>query len=212
LIPSIADEANLNRSSDLHWPLEMLGSLYNSLMEVVGGGCPCAFEDDTDDAETSETELGQTISGHSAAIFGLASAQIDRENTSGSTAVATADTSEQGETFDKVREKIEQKMTNSDNFVEPGSELQAAIAMSLKPLNSDDEDGAVSTDVDDVIECVVCMEEFTKENPSVRTLCGCGENRSLFHLGCLYEWLDRQPNCPTCRQEIFFEEATQPGL
>jgi hypothetical protein len=112
----------------------------------------------------------------------------------------------------------------------------------------DGEDG--SNEIDDLVECVVCMDEFTKvcytgesagcreeggrelfswltlphvaflngvltdrfqlewqENPSVRTLCGCGENKSLFHLGCLYEWLDRQPNCPTCRQEIFFEEA-----
>lgn len=178
----------------------MLGSMYGSLMGLVSGGCPCALDEDDD---PDETELGQTVSGQSPAIFGLSSAQIDRSFTA-----APGNESLQSKTFAKIRAagvESEKKLMADENFVEPGSELQAAIAMSMKPLEDDGEDG--SNEIDDLVECVVCMDEFTKENPSVRTLCGCGENKSLFHLGCLYEWLDRQPNCPTCRQEIFFEEA-----
>ncbi|GLD96996.1 hypothetical protein PINS_up005679 [Pythium insidiosum] len=56
------------------------------------------------------------------------------------------------------------------------------------------------------LECVMCLDTFSDDNPKVRSLCNCGVNRTNFHLSCLLEWLDRDPNCPVCRAYLFYEE------
>ncbi|KAJ0411589.1 hypothetical protein ATCC90586_004239 [Pythium insidiosum] len=56
------------------------------------------------------------------------------------------------------------------------------------------------------LECVMCLDTFSEDNPKVRSLCNCGMNRTNFHLSCLLEWLDRDPNCPVCRAYLFYEE------
>lgn len=48
-------------------------------------------------------------------------------------------------------------------------------------------------------ECVICMEPFTIENPRLRTHCGCGINKVLFHRECLELWRNEKPTCPHCR-------------
>mmetsp|Transcript_11082 Transcript_11082/g.24702 ORF Transcript_11082/g.24702 Transcript_11082/m.24702 type:complete len:397 (+) Transcript_11082:53-1243(+) len=72
-------------------------------------------------------------------------------------------------------------------------------------------------------ECVICMEGFDETNPRMPTLCGCGENKTLFHLPCLYQWVEGQQQssstalshgteppqrrtCPTCRETLTWEE------
>ncbi|KDO23582.1 hypothetical protein SPRG_10777 [Saprolegnia parasitica CBS 223.65] len=35
------------------------------------------------------------------------------------------------------------------------------------------------------LECVMCLDTFSDENPKIRTLCNCGVNRTNFHLACL---------------------------
>jgi hypothetical protein len=57
-------------------------------------------------------------------------------------------------------------------------------------------------------ECVICLEEFSSENPQVSTLCQCGENRSKFHYPCLLMWMQKKPVCPTCDQTLFYEVST----
>lgn len=57
------------------------------------------------------------------------------------------------------------------------------------------------------LECIMCLETFSKDNPRVRTLCNCGINRSNFHTSCLLEWLNRDVNCPVCRDYLFFEDS-----
>jgi len=56
------------------------------------------------------------------------------------------------------------------------------------------------------LECLVCMEEFCKDNPEILTLCKCGINRGHWHLMCLMQWLEKEPHCPVCREAIYFEE------
>ncbi|KAL3640216.1 hypothetical protein CASFOL_011787 [Castilleja foliolosa] len=41
--------------------------------------------------------------------------------------------------------------------------------------------------------CPTCLEEYTTENPKIITKCS-----HHFHLGCIYEWMERSDNCPVC--------------
>ena len=83
----------------------------------------------------------------------------------------------------------------TDEIVLPGSQLQLDMAkqMAAKLESQDD-------------ECVICMEGFDESNPRMPTLCGCGENKTYFHLPCLYQWIDRSEECPSCRKKITWEE------
>ncbi|CAM9271394.1 unnamed protein product [Ectocarpus sp. 4 AP-2014] len=60
-------------------------------------------------------------------------------------------------------------------------------------------------------ECVICMEEFSKENPEMLTLCSCGVNKTFFHYTCLLQWLSKHSYCPACRGYLFFEERRRGG-
>ncbi|ETP38558.1 hypothetical protein F442_13875 [Phytophthora nicotianae P10297] len=57
------------------------------------------------------------------------------------------------------------------------------------------------------LECIMCLDTFSENNPKVRTLCNCGMNRTNFHMSCLLEWLNRDANCPVCREYLFFEDS-----
>jgi len=84
---------------------------------------------------------------------------------------------------------------NADSIILPGSDLQAAIALSLSGVK-----------VDGVEECVICMGEFDHQNPQMLSLCDCGMNKTLFHYQCLLEWMSKDRNCPSCRSELLWEE------
>ena len=83
----------------------------------------------------------------------------------------------------------------SQEVVLPGSILQKEMsqAISMKVPQPGD-------------ECVICMEGFDETNPRMPTLCGCGENKTFFHLPCLYQWIEQSRTCPTCRQTLRWEE------
>lgn len=82
------------------------------------------------------------------------------------------------------------------DIVIPGSDIQKALAMSMKH--------EIPQELDD--ECVICMEGFTDENPRIPTLCDCGENKACFHLPCLYQWIAKSKNCPVCAAKIVWQE------
>eukprot|EP00590_Aulacoseira_subarctica_P006001 CAMPEP_0172415952 /NCGR_PEP_ID=MMETSP1064-20121228/2377_1 /TAXON_ID=202472 /ORGANISM="Aulacoseira subarctica , Strain CCAP 1002/5" /LENGTH=228 /DNA_ID=CAMNT_0013153255 /DNA_START=171 /DNA_END=857 /DNA_ORIENTATION=- len=87
-----------------------------------------------------------------------------------------------------------------NEIVLPGSEMQRAMAkqmmMDMDLMEESDQD-----------ECVICMEGFSPDNPRMPTLCGCGENKTYFHLPCLYQWIDQASrHCPSCRQKLIWEE------
>ncbi|GMH79071.1 hypothetical protein TrLO_g7743 [Triparma laevis f. longispina] len=85
---------------------------------------------------------------------------------------------------------------DNDELILPGSELQKALAASLE--------GQV--DMGAEAECVICMENFTCQNPCMLTLCNCGMNKTLFHYSCLLQWTEKNKNCPACRHELLWEE------
>ena len=82
-----------------------------------------------------------------------------------------------------------------DEVVMPGSELQKQMAKAAS-LNLEDHGE----------ECVICMEGFDPTNPRMPTLCGCGQNKTYFHLPCLYQWIEQCEDCPSCRQKLRWEE------
>lgn len=96
--------------------------------------------------------------------------------------------------FDSSKDILTIRM---EEIVLPGSALQYQMAHkmseSLQNVNHDD-------------ECVICMESFSVDNPRMPTLCGCGENKTYFHLPCLYQWMDQSDECPSCRHKIAWEE------
>mmetsp|Transcript_14309 Transcript_14309/g.17327 ORF Transcript_14309/g.17327 Transcript_14309/m.17327 type:complete len:285 (-) Transcript_14309:600-1454(-) len=51
--------------------------------------------------------------------------------------------------------------------------------------------------------CPTCLEEYTEENPAIVTKCG-----HSFHLGCIYEWMERSNRCPVCSKVMVFTEGT----
>jgi len=83
-----------------------------------------------------------------------------------------------------------------DEVVVPGSELQRSMSIQMKTSCSQ-----VLQD-----ECVICMEQFTSENPRIPTVCGCGENMTFFHLPCLLQWTEKRDQCPSCSEKITWDE------
>ncbi|RLM62236.1 hypothetical protein C2845_PM14G14160 [Panicum miliaceum] len=57
-----------------------------------------------------------------------------------------------------------------------------AYSSSYAVVGSEDED-----------VCPTCLEEYTPDNPKIITKC-CHH----FHLGCIYEWMERSDTCPIC--------------
>ncbi|KAA8532278.1 hypothetical protein F0562_032311 [Nyssa sinensis] len=50
--------------------------------------------------------------------------------------------------------------------------------------------------------CPTCLDEYTLENPKITTRCS-----HHFHLGCIYEWMERSDSCPICGKEMEFCES-----
>ncbi|XP_057950252.1 E3 ubiquitin-protein ligase At3g02290-like [Malania oleifera] len=50
--------------------------------------------------------------------------------------------------------------------------------------------------------CPTCLDEYTPENPKITTQCS-----HHFHLGCIYEWMERSESCPICGKEMEFCES-----
>ncbi|KAJ4720346.1 E3 ubiquitin-protein ligase [Melia azedarach] len=60
----------------------------------------------------------------------------------------------------------------------------------------------MQTSVEDEDVCPTCLDEYTLENPKITTRCS-----HHFHLGCIYEWLERSESCPICGKEMEFCES-----
>jgi hypothetical protein len=105
-----------------------------------------------------------------------------------------------------------------DEVVVPGSPLQFRMSQAMlasmpmirpyqSPSDSNRECSTITTTcpiAED--ECVICLESFDQTNPRIPTLCGCGTNKTYFHLPCLYRWIEKSQNCPSCRQRLQWDE------
>ena len=98
----------------------------------------------------------------------------------------------QASSFDSSKEV---PTIQTEQIVMPGSELQLQMAKAMAGKLEEHDD-----------ECVICMEGFDPTNPRMPTLCGCGENKTYFHLPCLYQWIEQSRNCPSCRKRLRWEE------
>ncbi|KAJ6837246.1 E3 ubiquitin-protein ligase-like [Iris pallida] len=58
----------------------------------------------------------------------------------------------------------------------------------------------VTSEDEDV--CPTCLDDYTLENPKIVTRCS-----HHFHLGCIYEWMERSDFCPICGKEMEFCES-----
>ena len=86
---------------------------------------------------------------------------------------------------------------SAGQVVVPGSDLEKKMAAAMAAqLEEHDHDN----------ECVICMDGFDPTNPRMPTLCGCGENKTYFHLPCLYQWIEQSEECPSCRERLRWEE------
>jgi Ring finger domain len=110
-----------------------------------------------------------------------------------------------------------------DEVVMPGSPLQLRMSQAMRLnfqinqslLVPNREEGQTSSEGndDEIVaqvlrgaECVICLEPFDDSNPRIPTVCGCGTNKTYFHLPCLYQWVEKCPDCPTCREPMEWEE------
>ncbi|CAI9285098.1 unnamed protein product [Lactuca saligna] len=96
------------------------------------------------------------------------------------------------------------KWNNNSSTCEDGTKgLQTKS--SLKVSNAKDSTGYAhifsSSEDEDV--CPTCLEEYTTENPKIVTKCS-----HHFHLGCIYEWMERSDSCPVCGKVMAFDEET----
>uniref|UniRef100_A0A2P2K8D9 RING-type E3 ubiquitin transferase n=2 Tax=Rhizophora mucronata TaxID=61149 RepID=A0A2P2K8D9_RHIMU len=62
--------------------------------------------------------------------------------------------------------------------------------------------GYIYSSSEDEDVCPTCLEEYTSENPKIMTKCS-----HHFHLGCIYEWMERSDSCPVCGQAMEFDET-----
>ncbi|KAK2634753.1 hypothetical protein Ddye_029545 [Dipteronia dyeriana] len=60
----------------------------------------------------------------------------------------------------------------------------------------------MQTSAEDEDVCPTCLDDYTSENPKIVTRCS-----HHFHLGCIYEWLERSESCPICGKEMEFCET-----
>ncbi|KAJ6713656.1 hypothetical protein OIU85_025296 [Salix viminalis] len=96
--------------------------------------------------------------------------------------------------FGRKRKGIDSEDDNKLDFSELSDKsLTTKVAHGLNCVqpSSEDEDA-----------CPTCLDEYTPENPKITTRCS-----HHFHLGCIYEWLERSESCPICGKEMEFCES-----
>jgi len=57
-------------------------------------------------------------------------------------------------------------------------------------------------DVEDTLECVICLNEFKDGDDVIRLKCS---KKHIFHVDCITEWIKSDHNihgCPMCRAKI----------
>ncbi|URD94185.1 E3 ubiquitin-protein ligase [Musa troglodytarum] len=87
---------------------------------------------------------------------------------------------------------------------EGGSMMSSPESSSKQPL-SEMTTGTtyLHSESEDEDVCPICLDEFTYENPRIILKC-----THIYHLSCIFEWLERSESCPICSKMVQFEEET----
>lgn len=87
---------------------------------------------------------------------------------------------------------------------EDGSkEYRSRSSMKLSSAKATTGFGNIYTSSEEEDVCPTCLEEYTPENPKIMTKCS-----HHYHLGCIYEWMERSESCPVCGKVMAFDETT----
>ncbi|KAL5979699.1 hypothetical protein ACLOJK_019610 [Asimina triloba] len=81
------------------------------------------------------------------------------------------------------------------NGVDFEGETKSGRSESLEKISSKASQGVGLLSEDEDV-CPTCLDEYTPENPKIVTRCA-----HHFHLGCIYEWMERSDSCPLCGKE-----------
>ncbi|CAA2987309.1 E3 ubiquitin- ligase At3g02290-like [Olea europaea subsp. europaea] len=94
-------------------------------------------------------------------------------------------------------------LKNTKKWNEEGSkEYNSKYSLKLSAAKPKTGFDHVYTSSEDEDVCPTCLEEYTTENPKIMTKCS-----HHFHLGCIYEWMERSDNCPVCGKVMAFDET-----
>ncbi|KAJ0099394.1 hypothetical protein Patl1_21633 [Pistacia atlantica] len=92
----------------------------------------------------------------------------------------------------------------NDSSCEDGSkEYHSKSSLKLSSTKATPGIGYIYSPSEEEDVCPTCLEEYTPENPKIVTKCS-----HHFHLGCIYEWMERSENCPVCGKVMAFDETT----
>ncbi|CAN1826727.1 E3 ubiquitin-protein ligase At3g02290 [Linum perenne] len=81
---------------------------------------------------------------------------------------------------------------------EGSKEQRPRSSLKLSSAKSSSGIGYIYSSSEDEEVCPTCLEEYTPENPKIMTKCA-----HHFHLGCIYEWMERSDSCPVCGKVTF---------
>ncbi|KAL2896269.1 hypothetical protein RDABS01_038053 [Bienertia sinuspersici] len=90
----------------------------------------------------------------------------------------------------------------NESTCEDGSKEGRKSSVKLSSAKSTTVMGYFYSSSEDEDVCPTCLEEYTEENPKIVTKCS-----HHFHLGCIYEWMERSENCPVCGKVMAFDES-----
>ncbi|KAI8534196.1 hypothetical protein RHMOL_Rhmol10G0070100 [Rhododendron molle] len=92
---------------------------------------------------------------------------------------------------------------NQSTCEEGSKEYQTKSSFKLSATKATTGFTPIYSSSDDEDVCPTCLEEYTTENPKIITKCS-----HHFHLGCIYEWMERSESCPVCGKVMVFDETT----
>lgn len=94
------------------------------------------------------------------------------------------------------------KWNNSSTCEDGAKGLQTKSSLKLSTTKETTGFAHIYASSEDEDVCPTCLEEYTTENPKILTKCS-----HHFHLGCIYEWMERSESCPVCGKVMAFDET-----
>ncbi|KAM5581130.1 E3 ubiquitin-protein ligase [Rosa sericea] len=92
---------------------------------------------------------------------------------------------------------------NGSTCEDGSKEHRSRSSMKLSSAKATTGFGIIYTSSEEEDVCPTCLEEYTPENPKIMTKCS-----HHYHLGCIYEWMERSESCPVCGKVMAFDETT----